>query len=62
MSSAINQFYNQVDEGNTPYRSALALASKAIANDPDANSAEKPNYFVVLFERWFPDRLHGRLR
>lgn len=54
MSAAIAQFYNQIDEGDTPYRSAISLAATAVGTDPDLNSADKPNYFVILLSDGFP--------
>ena len=48
MSNAITLFNSVVDEGYTPYRAALAMASNAISNDPDLNSTLKPKYILVF--------------
>jgi hypothetical protein len=54
MGTAIQQFYSSYDDGQTPYAAAIALASKAVGNDPDLNSADQPNYFVILLSDGFP--------
>ncbi len=54
MSGAISNFYNVADSGETPYRPAVSLAANAIANDPQLNSADRPNYMVILLSDGFP--------
>ncbi|RYZ75278.1 MAG: VWA domain-containing protein [Proteobacteria bacterium] len=54
MSNALNAFGSRTDSGQTPYRAALTAARNGIANDPDLNSAEQPNYFVVFLSDGFP--------
>lgn len=54
MSNAINRFYTQYDEGDTPYASAIRLAANAVANDVDLNSADQPKYFIILLSDGFP--------
>lgn len=46
MSNAISRFYSATDGGKTPFAASINLATNAIAQDPDLNSADKPNYFV----------------
>ncbi len=46
--TAIAQFKNMIDAGDTPYLSALDLAASLIAQDPDLHSATKPQYLVVF--------------
>lgn len=54
MTDAVTRFRSQIDEGDTPYGAAIRLATKAIANDPDLSSADKPNYYVILLSDGFP--------
>lgn len=54
MSSAISRFYSATDGGRTPYGAAINLATSAISRDPDLNSSDKPNYFVILLSDGFP--------
>ena len=54
MANAINNFGNATDNGQTPYQAAIQLATRAVGNDPDLNSADKPNYFIVLLSDGFP--------
>ena len=54
MNSVLGNFRNQRDEGKTPYRAALARARAMIANDPELNVADKPNYVVVFLSDGFP--------
>jgi hypothetical protein len=54
MGSAIQSFYNSSDSGETPYAASIALATRAVAQDPDLNSADQPNYFVILLSDGFP--------
>jgi hypothetical protein len=54
MGDAVDSFYSKRDTGATPYGAALSLAAKAVSNDPDLNSSERPNYFVVLLTDGFP--------
>lgn len=54
MQFALNTFSGIQDFGNTPYHAALSMASQAIANDPDARAAERPNYYVILLTDGFP--------
>ena len=54
MRSAINSFYGAQDSGLTPYAAGLAMATRAIQNDPDKNSADQPNYFVIFLTDGFP--------
>lgn len=54
MRNAINAFYNAADGGQTPYAAGLSMATRAIQNDPDRNSSDQPNYFVVFLSDGFP--------
>ena len=64
MQMAINDFYNETDYYATPYQAALELAKKGIQNDRDLNSADQPQYFIVLLTDGFPtdyNALNGQL-
>ena len=54
MQYALNTFFYARDNGNTPYKAALAMAHKAVQNDPDLRSPAKPNYLVILLTDGFP--------
>lgn len=54
MGTAIQSFYNSTDDGETPYAASIALATGAVAQDPDLNSADQPNYFIILLSDGFP--------
>ena len=56
MDTALTAFRYQADTGDTPYGKALALAAKAIANDPDKNKTgyDSPTYFVIFVTDGFP--------
>ena len=54
MQSAISSFMGLADDGGTPYRAGLRLATSAIASDQDLNSAASPQYVVVLISDGFP--------
>jgi len=54
MRNAINAFYGASDSGQTPYAAGLSMATRAIQNDPDLNSANQPNYYVIFLSDGFP--------
>ncbi len=53
MQQAINRFYDGFDEGNTPYRAALAKAHQAILND--YSSTRETKYIVIFISDGVPD-------
>lgn len=55
MQSAINTFMGMTDQDNTPYMAALTMAEQAIANDPDLNGPNNPQYLVVFMSDGQPD-------
>jgi hypothetical protein len=54
MSNAISAFYGASDSGKTPFAAGLAMAAQAIRNDPDKDTADQPNYFVIFLSDGFP--------
>jgi hypothetical protein len=55
MQSAITTFTSEADSGGTPYMAALNLATTTIANDPDLNGGNNPQYIVVFMSDGQPD-------
>ena len=57
MQSAIQQFYNDTNDGGTGYLNALTYARNVIANDPDVNStaAYPPIYNVIFASDGYPN-------
>ena len=51
---AIDTFYLSTDDGATPYKSAINMVTKAIATDRDLDSADSPQYFMILLTDGFP--------
>lgn len=58
MRLALNAFYGQIDDGNTPYRSALQMAARTIQLDPDLKNASSANYMVIMITDGFPTDYH----
>jgi hypothetical protein len=48
INNAINRFETTMDEGGTPYRAALAMATQAVATDRAASNATTSKYYIVL--------------
>ena len=56
MQSAINQFNNESDGGDTPYIAALSMAQSTLASDPGINSTavNAPLYYVIFLSDGYP--------
>lgn len=54
MRNAIDSFRGAQDSGQTPYAAGISAATRLIQNDPEKNSADQPNYFVIFLSDGFP--------
>ncbi len=54
MRGAIDSFRGAGDGGQTPYAAGIAAATRAIQADPERNSSDQPNYFVIFLSDGFP--------